>query len=198
MSCAVRNNPPRVLLLYCKEGIGDDVLNLADLLTKSGGLQCEYDGYDHLYQPNWDTWTQRMIEECDFVLLLCSRKFMSYFKDPKHELVDMIKGKFWADTIVNLIDAKKFIPIFLNSKFDRQCVPTALQTATHYELEVASLAQEMGDTSDDSFNVILGSLLEDHKYQDIASLLAFLRGEEYAARPPQPPQPVVIPHPHHR
>ncbi len=68
MFCAVRNNPPRVLLLYCKEGIGDDVLNLADLLTKSGGLQCEFDGYDHLCSHMCPS-----VTVADASLLLCSK-----------------------------------------------------------------------------------------------------------------------------
>lgn len=194
----MRNNPPRVFLLYCKDpdlndGACDDVLSFADLLSKCGGLKCEFDGYDDNHELNWDAWTQRMIEECDFVLLICSHKLISHFRDPKHVLVDMTKGKFWADAMVNHIDARKFIPVFLNSDFDSICVPAGLKAATHYELRVSDLEAEMEGTVDEQFNQRIEVLLQEQRYSSIAALLAFLRGEDFAARPPPPSQPVKVP-----
>ncbi len=191
---AARGRPPRVLLLYCKDpdSNGDDILDLADLLQKSGGMECEYDGYDGQHPTNWGVWTENKIQECDFVLFVCSQKFSDHLRNPEHVLIDMTKGKFWCDTIVNLIDARKFIPVFLNSSCDQRLIPAALKAATHYELLVNHLVQDMDGTPEEQFTQRLEELLQDAKYNSIASLMAFLRGEQYAMRPQQPLQPVKI------
>lgn len=99
---------------------------------------------------------------------------------------------------MNLIDPEKFVPVFLNVSPQLKWVPTNLHTSTHYELRVDELMSEMGDTEgylSRDFTEKLGDLLQQAKFQDIATLLAVLRGEEYYPRPPPPRNPVVLPRP---
>ena len=197
---------PTVFLLYCKDPTSrtqyefcESVMNLADLLNRCGGIVCEYDGYDkHALVANWNRWTENMIKESDFILLVCSPTLNECLQHPQHKLIGMSVGKFYADTIVNLIDPTKFFPVFLNESPQLQWVPTNLHASSHYELRVNDLMEEMGDTEgflSARFTQKLGDLLQKVKFQDIAKLLAVLRGEEYNPRPPPPWNPVVLPRP---
>ena len=171
----------------------EQVLASEMLINRSGGLKCEFDGYDRNHEANWSAWTERMITESDFVLYVCSRKLSNHFRNPTHELVEMMRGKFWADAIFNHVDATKFIPVFLNSSFEKAYVPSVLQAATHFELRVRELSREMEDCPEDHFVQRLGEFLGRQEFCDIARLLALLRNEQFTARPQQPSQPVKIP-----
>ena len=196
---------PQVFLLYCKvpppgkttEQFCDEVLALADLLNRSGGFKCEFDGYNtHKAIANWGVWTEDNVKESDFVLLLCSPMMSKYLKSPNHELVEMTVGKFYADSIPSYIDPKKFIPVFLNTSIQQQLVPANLQAVKHYELRVSVFISRMGDTQGmtaEQFEKQVTELLEEPVFRDIAALLAFLRREPQTPRPPQPEQPIQLP-----
>ena len=175
------------------------MLGLADILNRSGGIICEYDGYDkHSRETNYSLWTEKMIMESDFVLLVCSPALNKCLQNPQHELISMEWGKFYADAVVNHIDPTKFIPVFLNASPQLQWVPTNLHASTHYELKVDDLMAEMGDTEGRpaaEFAERFGELLQEAKFQDIAKLLAVLRGDVYNPHPPPPSIPVMLPRP---
>lgn len=185
----------------------DNVLDLADLLSKSGRLDCIFDGYDNpegentTERPdaNWNVWTERQIKESDYVLLVCSPEMKRLIQNPSHSVVEMMKGKFFADIIANCIDPRKFISVFLNVPPNLEWLPTNLQTSSWYELKVHQLSTELEDTnglSSDQFASRLGEHLQDPMFQGIASLLAYLRGDTYIPRPVPPSQPVQLPHTH--
>ena len=193
-----------MFLLYCKDPhvpgrspdeFCDDTLDLADLLSKSGGFTCECDHY-HTHKANWSIWTEKMIKESDVVLLVCSPMMVQYLQEPSHQLVQMTRGKFYADSIPSYIDPKKFVPVFLNSSLQPQLVPANLQAVKHYELRVSELISRMGDTSGmtaEQFAKQVTELLEEPVFRDIAALLAFLRRQCSTFRPLPPPQPIQIP-----
>ena len=176
----------------------EDVLQLADLLYKCGGIQCKFDGYDRSNPapPNWSLWTEKMIRESDYVLMVCSEALLNALQSSSHEFVPMKRGKFFADAIVNTVRAPKFIPIFLNARECLDWVPMSLQAATSYELKVEELCNEMGNTEGVSlriFNKRLEEHLHNEKYEGIASLVAQLRKEPLTVTPPQTPEVVSTP-----
>lgn len=192
----------QVFLLYCVHPTNhfcyEDVLQLADLLYKCGGVRCKFDGYDRSNPSpsNWSNWTEKMICESDHVLMVCSEALRNAFQRAAHDFVHMKRGKFYADVIVNTISAPKFIPVFLNSRECLRSVPMALQAATSYELRVKELCNAMGNTEGmalSTFNQRLEAHLGEEKYEGIASLIAQLRKEPLVLTPPQTPEVVPTP-----
>ena len=212
-AAAVPGKQPQVFLLYCKdpppgkttEQFCAEVLALADLINRIGGIKCECDQY-YPHKSNWSLWTEKKISESDFVLLLCSPVMGKCLKSPNHELVEMTQGKFYANSILNHIDPKKFIPVFLNNNWQYsttssprlQLLPTKLHTVTHYELRVSELISRMGNTrgmTAEQFAEQLSNLLGEPVFRQIAVLLTYLRGESYTPRPFQPQQQIKLPSP---
>ena len=201
---AVRaHRKPLVFILYCNDPLPgksspkccDAVLILADLLNRSGGLICECDHY-HMHKANWSIWVEEMIEKSDAVLLVCSPMMDEHLKHPSNQLMEMTRGRVYADCIPNYIDPTKVIPVFLNSERQLHLVPKKLHTVTHYELRVGELMSRMGSTSGmtaELFAERLRELLGEPVFRDIALLLASLRGEPYTSRPLQPRQPIKLP-----
>ena len=203
----------KVLFLYCKDTgmhllrepyqrmpqqFCEEVNLLADILSSCGGIYCHFDGYDSLSVDNWSLWLQNMIEESDFVLTVCSPMLCQVLRDARHKLVEMLRGKFYPDTVVNYISPHKFIPVFLDMPARDEWVPVNLQTSTYYELYVRDFANAMGNTEGIlplKFEKTMSRLLEDPKFEKIASLIATLRKEPVNPRPCPPPRfirPVVF------
>jgi len=196
-----------VFVLYCKddkvegkspEDFCSDVMDLADILSHTGGLKCHFDGYDMPaeQQPtNWSLWTENMIIESDFVLMVCSPSLLQPLQSQGP--VEMLKGKFYANAITNAIaaNAQKIIPVFLNVGLQLEWIPTSLLMRTCYQLNVAEFHEHLGDTeglSHEEFGSRLGEVLQDQRFQQIASLLAHLRGESYNPQPLAPLNPVRL------
>ena len=207
---------PKVFILYCKddqvvgrsaEEFCDDVGDLADLLSHTGGLKCYFDAYDQLTDPtdgtpteqhptNWSKWTEKMIEMSDFVLIVCSPSLHRHLQS--HSQVEMTRGKFFANAITNVIDshASKFIPVFLNVGCQQELVPTSLRMSTSYSLNMAEFRERLGDTeglTHEQFASRLSEVLQELRFQNIVALLAHLRGEPYNPQPHPPPNPVRLP-----
>ena len=196
-----------MFVLYCKddkvegkspEDFCSDVMDLADILSHTGGLKCHFDGYDMPaeQQPtNWSLWTENMIIESDFVLMVCSPSLLQLLQSQGP--VEMLKGKFYANAITNAIpaNAQKFIPVFLNVGLQLEWIPTSLLMRTCYQLNVAEFYEHLGDTeglSHEEFGSRLGEVLQNQRFQQIASLLAHLRGESYNPQPLAPLNPVRL------
>lgn len=132
----------------------------------------------------------------DAVLLVCSPMMVKHLKHPSHQLIEMTRGRYYADSVPNCIDPEKFIPVFLNSERQLHLIPKKLHTVTHYELRVGELMARMGSTNGmtaELFAEQLRELLGEPVFRDIALLLASLRGEPYSSRPLQPCQPIRLP-----
>ena len=196
----------KVVVLYCKDTgmhllrepyqrtpqqFCDEVQLLADVLNSCGGIYCHFDGYDSVCVDNWSLWVQKTIEESDFVLTVCSPMLYQVLRDSRHKLVDMLRGKFYPDVIVNYISPHKFIPVFLDMPARDEWVPVNLQTSTYYELYVSNFAIAMGDTDGLhplAFEKKMSALFDDPKFEKIASLIATLRKQSVNPRPLPPPR----------
>ena len=169
----------------------DEVLLLADLLNSCGGIICQFDGYDMPLAPpgNWSVWTEKMIETSDFVVTVCSPMLNRMLKDCQHELVNMQKGKFYADVVVNRISPHKFIPVFLNMPPREEWVPSNLQTSTYYSLNVSDFALALGETEGmhpKAFFEKMSDLFGDPRFKSITSLVTTLRKETLTPMPRRP------------
>ena len=196
----------RVFLLYCRDNdlrllrepfrrtpdaFCDEVQLLADILSSYGGILCQFDGYDSFSADNWSTWAQKMIEDSDFVITVCSPMLKRILREPRHEVVNMRRGKFYADSVANCISPHKFIPVFLNMPVNDDWVPENLKMATSYELHVNEFASNVGDTEGMhplAFEQKLSSLLENPMFESIMQLVATLRNEPVNPRPKAPPR----------
>ena len=197
----------KVFILYCKDQqlpptFADEVLDLADTLSKLGGFKCMVDHYVDVPPPNWNIWTQQRIYESKYVLLILSPTLAHKIKNPVGEdVLHMEKGKYYVNSIVNCIHPPKFIPVFLNNHIPLaanhiQWIPSQLQMSTAYclniaELRAALLVQE--GTPEHVFHEMLRVALEQERFKVVASLVHHLR-EEAETPPPRPPQvPVSVP-----
>lgn len=198
--------PSKVFLLYCRDTdmqmlrgqfrreptqLLDEVLLLADLLNSCGGIICQFDGYDMPSSPpsNWSVWTEKMIETSDFVVMVCSPMLNRMLKNSQHELVNMQKGKFYVDVVVNRISPHKFIPVFLNMPPRDEWVPSNLQTSTYYSLNVNDFALALGDTEGmhpQAFMQKMSDLFGDRRFQSVTSLVTTLRKENVTPMPIHP------------
>ena len=198
---------PSVFILYNKEeSVGvtaekycDEVWALTELLHQIGGLTCEIDVLDkNGVVANWNVWTEQKIRESMFVVLVCSPTIAAACAHPEHKPISTLKGAFYADTIVNLIAAPKFIPVFLNRLPTDiyQWMPTNLHTATRYHINVEAFTERLGDTEgmlQVEFHQRLERLLEEEQFASIARLLAQLRGVQLYSCPAQFANPVKLP-----
>ena len=56
-----------------------------------------------------------MIEESQYVILVCSPTLAQLLREPGSHILHMEKGKYYANTIVNYVQPIKFIPVLLHT-----------------------------------------------------------------------------------
>lgn len=193
-------------ILYCKDkslkdsfGVSEDdfchyALQLADVLNSCGGIDCSVDLYEEELQQNWSLWTENKIRECTPVIMVCSPQlFHSFTLSGGKQLVEMYKGSFYNDCVVNCIAAPKFVPVFLN-----ECRPNDLQDWLPSQLhagqkfclshlrEFHELLYPKHQTASFNRNKLVSDNLELPKFHEIAKLVLFLRGENQDSRPESP------------
>ena len=197
-----RSHPKDVFLLYCNEpsDFSDDVILLADMLVKCFGndLKIHFDGYDNYEDPsNWFRWTESHIMHSDLVILICSHILIQKLHSQSSELVPMKRGVFNADAIFNLISPQKFIPVFINVNQDQDrvpnvrsepyisCVPPSLRGSTCYWLNLRALTDAIGDIENMDAQLMqkLTGLLQEQRFQGIASLMYRLLGNSFTPQP---------------
>ena len=201
----------RVFILYCKDSLlfeqhevsEDDftryIRELADSLVHCGGIDCIVDIYENNHPINWNTWTTSKIAESDYVLLICSPQLIEHFTSGQRAHVLMHKGMYFSDTVVNMIEAPKFIPVFLNS-----CVPAQLMIRSWIPIQLHMSTQpfhlhHLSDFYDDITDISTGSVdptaiscaLQDPKHRELAKLLRHLRGENKLIPPQAPSRPII-------
>lgn len=112
----------------------DSVLALSDRL-RADGIDCIIDQYEISPSEGWPRWCNRMIEEVDFVLVICTETYERRFKGK--ELPGKGKGAIWEGMIITqeLYDSQgrneKFIPVIFTPD-DEIHIPTILRGATNY------------------------------------------------------------------
>lgn len=114
-------------------------------------------------------------------------------------MLDMEKGKYYVNTIVNYIQPDKVIPVFLNPyrpRYHLEWVPTPLHTSTIYFLNVSELRSTLTVSEDTPRHVLdekLRTALSEERFRAVANLVSHLRGES-ATSPPAPPRlPIPVP-----
>lgn len=208
----------KVFILYCKDttllashNVSEDLfceyaLRLAQFLDQCGGIKCDIDQYERLYQHNWDIWLQTKISECVFVVLILSPVLFKELSTGTHTCVEMKNGRFFCDSIVNTVCAPKFVPVFLNgceplSGTVSDWLPPRLKMASCFRLQ--NLCQfineldppEGNDMTPEEFSRMMSSKFAESKYEKLAEFVKFLRGEQGVPRLDPPQNPVHIPSP---
>ena len=198
----------KVFILYCKDPhlpqtFSDDVLDLADTLNHCGGFRCTVDHYVDVPPPNWNVWTQQRIEESQYVILVYSPTLAQVIQTSHDYTLNMEKGKYYANGIVNLIHPSKFIPVFLNGYKpvgDKLLwLPPQLRMCTNYEVSIAEFREAISVPEDTPRHVLdkklAYALCSDDRFREIARLVYHLRNESETT-PPIPPQvPIHVPPP---
>ena len=118
---------------------------MCDILNKlSKECVCDCD-IVHRTEPgiDWNNWTQRKIQEANFVLLVCSKQLYDCLSQAKNSplirtAVAMISGAAIAN-LCSMTDSSKFIPIFLNQDVDHDIVPNCLKSRKVYKLITTGL-----------------------------------------------------------
>ena len=131
--------------------------------------------------------------------MVCSPQFFHHLSQGGRGNVQMHKGMFFSDTVVNSIIAPKFVPVFLNDCIPRQpkeWLPPQLHAARHFWLgNLRELFQDIQaqEYTELERNQVLAQKLTDPKHKEMANLLRYLR-EVPEVVPPAPPQvPVQLP-----
>ena len=160
------------------------------------------DHYVDVPPPNWNIWTQQRIYESQYVLLILSPTLAHKIKNPIGEdVLEMEKGKYYVNSIVNCIHPPKFIPVFLNNHIPQipnhiQWIPSQLQMSTAYRLNIAEFRATLlvpEGTPEHVFHEMLRVALQEERFKMVASLVHHLR-EEADTAPPRPPQvPIAVP-----
>ena len=68
------------------------------------------------------------------MIMICSPQLMKHFSYGGENDVHMYKGMFFSNSLVNLIKAPKFIPVFLNN-----CTPPDLKLWVPAQLDTSRL-----------------------------------------------------------
>ncbi len=112
----------------------DNVLALADRL-RSEGIDVRLDQYEPAPTEGWPRWMDRQINECDYVLCVCTATF--YRRVMGQEESGKGLGVRWEGNLIyqHLYDAgaitEKFIPILYTYSSPAQ-IPPPLKGYTHY------------------------------------------------------------------
>ena len=142
------SNPPNVFISYSHDSSQhkEQVLELSDRL-RDDGIDCNIDQYEEFSPPEgWPRWTERQIEEVDFVLVVCSEIFLRRLMG--EETPGIGRGARWEGNAIYqlLYNAgtlnTKFIPVLLeNGKPEH--IPTSLQGTKHYSLSTEGVYDEL-------------------------------------------------------
>ena len=157
------------------------------------------DRYVDASPPNWNLWTQQMIEESQYVILVCSPTLAQVLREPANYILEMEKGKYYASTIVNYIQPHKVIPVYLNYHMPQaflDWVPTQLHTSNVYALNVSELSSALAVSEGSPRHVLdekLRLALSEERFRYIAKLVNHLRGETATSPPVPPDRPIPVP-----
>lgn len=131
-----KNRNPKVFISYSHKDreYENSILSFAKKLREDG-IDANVDLYEEAPDEGWPLWTERQIENSDYVLIVNDK---TYFE--KVNGIDKYgKGVMWEVTVVyqHIYDAKminnKFIPVFF-AKEDEQYVLTPLRPFTFYNI----------------------------------------------------------------
>src|SRR5436305_14829781 len=90
---------PKVFISYSWDSPEhlDRVLELSDRL-RADGIDCILDQYEVAPPEGWQRWMERQIEEADFVLVICTARYLRRVKG--EEKPDVENGVRWESVIM--------------------------------------------------------------------------------------------------
>ena len=129
---------PKVFISYSQDSPEHNarVLAFSDRLVKDG-VHCNIDQYIDSPPEGWLLWMERQIDEADFVLVICTARYLRRVHG--EEKPDVENGVRWESVIVYqaLFDARmlntKFIPILFEGASSSD-IPIPIKSATRYIL----------------------------------------------------------------
>lgn len=119
----------------------EGVLRLSNNL-RAFGIETVLDQYLHTPPEGWPRWMEKAIRTADFVLVVCSA---SYLESATGSATDRGRGVKWEEHLIyqHMYNSgtlnTRFIPVLLDGERENS-IPTPLQSATHYRVSSASLA----------------------------------------------------------
>ncbi|MBD2497754.1 toll/interleukin-1 receptor domain-containing protein [Nostoc sp. FACHB-280] len=146
MSNNIRN-PPKVFISYSWDSPEhrDRILALANRLREEG-IDCQIDQYEQFPSQGWPRWMEAKIEWADFVLVICTEKYLQRFKG--EEEIGQGLGVTWEGVIITqyLYQAQnnntKFIPVVFSSQ-DVKFIPITLACFSRYVLNTKEGYEEL-------------------------------------------------------
>jgi hypothetical protein len=129
---------PKVFISYSHDSTEhkERVLSLSDQLRASG-VDCHVDQYEDSPGEGWSRWMMNRIEEADFVLIVCTDKYVERFRGAGQTGTGL--GAKWEGAIITqeLYEAEthntKFIPVVFSLE-DADSRPVVLRSTTYYVL----------------------------------------------------------------
>jgi hypothetical protein len=128
---------PRVFISYSHDGCDHEntVLELADRL-RNEGVDANLDLYEPVPLEGWPQWTERQIQDADFVLVICTEPYYRKVADEVPQGTGL--GVVWEAKLIyqQLYDNPandRFLPVVFRQG-DVRFIPTPLQSKTRYDL----------------------------------------------------------------
>jgi hypothetical protein len=107
---------------------------LADKL-RTWGVDCEIDQYEMSPPGGWAQWSERKIEESDFVLIVCTKSYRQRFMGEERKGIGL--GGRWEGWIIrqeiyeSAQETGKFVPVLVDAA-DEQNIPPPLRGRTYF------------------------------------------------------------------
>jgi hypothetical protein len=133
-----KSPPPKVFISYIHDSVEqmDLVLSLADHLREEG-IDCNIDQYEELPMKGWYRWMIDEIEASDFVLMICTSRYIRSFRANKeNKLPTEIAWEgaiITQDIYVQEKRKSKYIPIVFASQ-DIDLIPNILRRTSVYNM----------------------------------------------------------------
>ncbi len=144
---ATSDDHPTAFISYSHDSAEhvEAVMDLASRLRVMG-IQTEIDRYEQAPTDGWPRWMARMIDQADFVLVVCSESY--YRRAMGHEEVGVGLGATYEGTLINqrIYEAgganQKFLPVILDEGATRW-IPDWLRPYTRYNVSTESQYESM-------------------------------------------------------
>jgi hypothetical protein len=139
---------PKVYMSYSRESKSHvtHVRVLTDRLRKDG-VNAVLDLHAPLSGPaeGWSRWTEKRIQESDFILMVCSEKYKRHFTDPE-KLTPLLAAQYEIKLIRKEIHnpkvEAKLLPVILDSG-DHDSIPQELAAKVFFDLSSDSGYEEL-------------------------------------------------------
>lgn len=145
-----------VTFLYCKHGLDKETLeDLLEILGHCSDIVLHIDLTVTNIPTNWNRWVEKQITSCDYVLLICTRELHKALTAMDNTIVEMFKGRFYSNSILDCLHPSKVIPVFIDCPEDRELIPMRLHDKKCFELYVAAFQHNLQINEDSLQHAIM-------------------------------------------